>query len=553
MVLRELEPLIWLADYIHELPVLLLASFRPEDTPTLIEDLPGMEVIMLGRLKHDDIVALSISMLGRGGSNEGVLRMLEQETEGNALFIIEVMRALAEDTGSLDKIGTGTLPHNVMLGGLEQVITRRMTHIPADVQALLRLAAVAGRWINLRVLHYLAREVNIDEWVHICINVGVVDGIDGRYRFAHDKLRSAVLMSIPGAGFCQKCTAKWLQPSSLLTPTMTGLRSSSSITGTRLAIFKKEAHMPAQQHSWDEPLPRGQFHYERALELTDDDVQQVALNKRLGDVEERIGNFQAAIAYYERCLKRVSARSTHQEALRILADAFIGLGNIAIRQSKYVTADRFIGRGNQLHTSLGNRPGMASSLLTLGISAYHQGKYADAKAYTLQSLDIYSALDSLIDAANALDNLGYIAYLQGDYFTAQEHYRQSMLMWQSVGDRWGIANTLYHLGNVAFLLEDIKSARQYHEESHTIRKEIGDKWGVAASLVSLGGIAHAAGDDDGALTYYQQSLALRRDLADRQGAVNVLLNLATLMFEWDVPELRAQAFARSTQDFPRDG
>ena len=535
---ESLEPLIWLADYIHELPVLLLASFRPEDAPTLIEDLPGMEVIMLGRLKHDDIVALSISMLGRGGSNEGVLRMLEQETEGNALFIIEVMRALAEDTGSLDKIGTGTLPHNVMLGGLEQVITRRMTHIPADVQALLRLAAVAGRWIDLRVLHYLAREVNIDEWVHICINVGVVDVIDGRYRFAHDKLRSAVLMSIPGADLPEmhREVAEAIESAYPNDDSYAIILVDHWYTAGNI---QKEAHYARTAGDKFFGMSRfreAKIQYERALELTDDDVQQVALNKRLGDVEERIGNFQAAIVYYERCLKRVSSRSTHQEALRILADAFIGLGNIAIRQTKYATADRFIGRGNQLHTSLGNRPGMASSLLTLGISAYHQGKYAEAKAYTLQSLDIYSALDSLIDAANALDNLGYIAYLQGDYFTAQEHYRQSMLMWQSVGDRWGIANTLYHLGNVALMLEDLQSARQYHEESHTIRKEIGDKWGVAASLVSLGGIAHAAGDDDGALTYYQQSLALRRDLADRQGAVNVLLDLATLMFEWDVPD-----------------
>lgn len=550
---ESLEPLTWLADYIHELPVLLLASFRPEDAPSLIDDLPALELIMLGRLKHDDIVALSMSMLGKKGHNERVLHMLEQETEGNAFFIIEVMRALAEGTGSLENIGKSALPQNLVYGGLENVIRRRIEHIPTDVHALLRLAAVAGRWIDLRVLHFLARDINMEEWVHICINVGVVDVMDGRYRFAHDKLRQGILISIPVEDMPD-----------LHRRVAEGIEHVYPDDESYAIILVDHWHMAGsvQKESYYARIAGDKFfamsrfreakrQYERALELTDDTIQQLTLQRSLGDVEERIGNFPAAIEYYERCLKRVSSHSTHHEALRLLADALIGLGNIAIRQSKYASADRFIARGNQLHTSLGNHRGMASSLLTLGISAYHQGNYADAKAYMLRSLDIFGALDSLVDAANALDNLGYIAYLQGDYFTAQEHYRQSILMWRTVGDRWGIANTLYHLGNVAYMLEDLESAQQYHQESHSTRKEIGDKWGVAASLVSLGGIAHSMKDDDGALTYFQHALTLRRDLGDRQGAVNVLIDLTTLLYELEIPD-QAYKHLREALKLSRD-
>jgi len=44
-------------------------------------------------------------MLGEAGRSADVLDLLERETEGNVFFIVEVVRALAEEAGGLFNIG----------------------------------------------------------------------------------------------------------------------------------------------------------------------------------------------------------------------------------------------------------------------------------------------------------------------------------------------------------------------------------------------------------------------------------------------------------------
>jgi tetratricopeptide (TPR) repeat protein/tRNA A-37 threonylcarbamoyl transferase component Bud32 len=530
---ESLESLKWLSEAIHEVPVLLLASFRSEAAPTLPDDLPAMELIMLERLTREDIRALSMSMIGAAGKREAFVSLLHEETEGNAFFIVEVVRALAEDAGGLANIGLKTLPSNVLSGGLEKVIARRMGYVPIEAHPMLRLASVVGRWIDVRLIKHIAKHIDVDEWLNVCVNSAVLDTIEGRYRFAHDKLRQAVLMTIPGADLPELHRE--------IAEALETVYPNDDTYALRLAAHwhtadnaPKEAHystLAGHNLFMLSRFKEARMYFQRALQLVESDLQRLSLYKLIGDAEERLGNYQNAIDAYEKCLHSASAYSTEPLAQNALADALIGLGNIAIHQSKYAAAEHFTKRGYDLHTKLKNQRGMANSLLTLGINAYKQGNYASAKTSIAEGLDLFRELDSLIDAANALDNLGYIAYLQGDYFTAQEHYRQSMLMRRSIGDRWGVATTLYHLGNVAHLLEDFGTALQYHQESLRIRREIGDKGGVATSLTSLGDIAQELEDTFAAQEYYHQSLELARDLGDRQSAVEVLTSLAALLYE----------------------
>ena len=91
-------------------PILVIGSFRNDEKPTLPNELPTMEVIQLERLRGDAIAALSASMLGEIGTQPEILQLLERETEGNIFFLVETVRALAEEAGGLDNIGKVTIP-----------------------------------------------------------------------------------------------------------------------------------------------------------------------------------------------------------------------------------------------------------------------------------------------------------------------------------------------------------------------------------------------------------------------------------------------------------
>ncbi|WP_257446950.1 serine/threonine-protein kinase [Archangium lipolyticum] len=180
------------------LPLLVVATYRDDESPGLPQELPAMRVLSVPRLGEEEMARLSESMIGEAGRVPQVLELLRRETEGNPFFLVEVVRALAEEAGQLDRIGAAPLPERVFAGGVRQIIQRRLDKVPASARELLRLAAVVGRHLDLEVLKASALEVDLERWLEDCASAAVLDFADGRWRFAHDKLREGMLASLPG-------------------------------------------------------------------------------------------------------------------------------------------------------------------------------------------------------------------------------------------------------------------------------------------------------------------------------------------------------------------
>src|SRR5215213_9668441 len=129
-VLLLLEDLQWADESLDPLhgvlraadaPLLVLGSYRDDERPDLPTRLPGAQILRLGRLSPEEVAGLSAAMLGEAGQQPQVVALLARETEGNAFFMVEVARALAEEAGSLAKIGGTMLPASVIAGGVRQL------------------------------------------------------------------------------------------------------------------------------------------------------------------------------------------------------------------------------------------------------------------------------------------------------------------------------------------------------------------------------------------------------------------------------------------------
>jgi serine/threonine protein kinase/tetratricopeptide (TPR) repeat protein len=178
---------------IGALPLLVVATFRSDERPDLPKELPGLGFLPLARLSPEGIAKLAFSMIGAPGERPEVLALLQRETEGNAFFIVEVVRALAEEAGTLERIGTGALPEKVFAGGMRRVVQRRVHRAPDHARPLLRLAAVIGRKVDPRLLAALAPAVDLDAWTEECVDAALLERHEGGVRFAHDKLREGLL------------------------------------------------------------------------------------------------------------------------------------------------------------------------------------------------------------------------------------------------------------------------------------------------------------------------------------------------------------------------
>ena len=155
--------------------LLLIGTYRDEERPTLPDELPGVQVMKLSRLSDEAVAVLAEAMLGDAGKQPELVSLLARETEGNAFFLVEVVRALADDAGRLDQVGLMPLPDQVRAGGVERVVRSRIARVPMWGQPMLQVAAAIGREIDLAALDFIDASSTdllaghrLDEWLLAC-------------------------------------------------------------------------------------------------------------------------------------------------------------------------------------------------------------------------------------------------------------------------------------------------------------------------------------------------------------------------------------------------
>ena len=121
---------------------------------------------------------------------------LQRETEGNAFFLVEVVRELAEISGRLDNVSPEKLPEHVFSGGMKDYVRHRLDRLPVWVRESLRIAAIIGREVDVDVFRASAPEVHLDSLLLACGENAILEGYGYQWRFTHDKIREAVLAEI---------------------------------------------------------------------------------------------------------------------------------------------------------------------------------------------------------------------------------------------------------------------------------------------------------------------------------------------------------------------
>lgn len=200
---ESIRLLAWLTHSTSPMHVLFVASFRDEEAPGLRDAIAGANVLELKRLDSVAAAALAEKMIGPALCPPEVLRFIERETEGIPFFIVEVVRALAEVSGSLDRISDMTLPERVLSGGIRHIVRQRIERLSSKERAVLQTAAVIGREIDAEALVIAHEGLDLGQWTTACARSAVLDLREGRWVFAHDKLREQLLDDLTPDVLCR--------------------------------------------------------------------------------------------------------------------------------------------------------------------------------------------------------------------------------------------------------------------------------------------------------------------------------------------------------------
>ena len=372
--------------FAQRLPILIVGSYRDDETPNLPVLLPGMSVLHLNRLTVEETGQLAEAMLGEHGRSANLLRLLQHETEGNAFFLVEVVRALAEESGQLDEIGSSPLPPRVLTGGVQGVVQRRLTRVPPAARLLLQVAAVAGRQLDMSVIREVLGKENapyLDHWLSDCGDAAVLEVQEGHWRFAHNKLRDGVLSELkPPLGDLHRQVAVGIE---------TVNQYSAKQTAAVLAYHwrmaqdvEREEHYAAlagEQALHSSAYQVAQVFLRRALELQDQvessKRKQALLKQQLGDASRELGQADAAQALFEESLL--------------------------------------------LYREIGYRWGVASSLNKLGMVASEKKDYSRAASALIEALQIAMEARALTVAVTSLAAMAGLLAKAGDKTVALEY------------------------------------------------------------------------------------------------------------------------------------
>jgi tetratricopeptide (TPR) repeat protein len=550
---ESLEILKILNQMAADVSLLIVGSYRHDERPALPQELSDMRLLQLNRLGTAEMAELSASMLGSVGHQQEILQLLQRETEGNAFFLVEVVRTLAEEAGRLRDIGAMALPSRVVSGGVMEIIQQRIEQVPEKARPLLEAAALAGRELDLRVLEKIAGAQTLENWLTICGNTPVIEVSDGVWRFSHDKYREAILSSLPDTTRAQlhRELAAAIETVYADSPEhavilMQHWRGAGDDLRERMSA-QRAGEYALRISTFGDAVSS----FERALALlpttTHDDAQRRQLEadllSKLGEALLYQGHYEAAAARIEQSLELYRAEG---DPLPI-AQTLNLQGEIAWRQGDYARAREIVTEslaiGRQMHT----RTTIARSLNRLGMVDFDQGDYVQATRHFEESLEIARVTDNIAERATAINNLGIAAFSQGDYQRAIGYFEETVEIGRITGERRKVASALLNLGSVAGVQGDLPGAIHYFEDALNLCRSFGERRGIAMALDNLGYALSLQKDYDRAFGYLEESLELAQAIGDRQRIAAILLNMGHVAKDQQEVQRAKEYYLRALQ------
>ncbi len=519
-----------LHDYAQGSRLFIVVSYRNDEVPALPDQYPGSTTILLERLNAAHVEELATSILGRHPFRSEFIQTLHRHTEGNVFFLIETIRALAEEAGSLEEVVNITLPESLVTGGMTQVIQRRLDKLPTIYRPLLETAAIAGRELNLKLLRDLNRGSRIDfeDWLTSAVNSAIVEYRDELWRFSHDKLRQHLLMHIdaPRQQILHRQIAETIER---LYPTEE--QAAALVIHWRAAgNIEKELHysrIAGEQATRYNDYEEASHLYERALTLTTDPLLVMEFNNLLGGACEYLSQYERAME----CLNLVLtlAREHHQQTT--LAEALHKMAWIYMRQGNMAEAHRHADEALTISRETQNTLLMVRALSVLGVIYVIQGDSAHSRDYLEQALPLVKTLDNVYLHATVLNTLGAAYEGEGRVDDAIDVLTKSAHMAEEIRNRDLLANVHGNLGRILYIQKRTSQAEESFLKALPSFNDVGNLYGSALANDYLGLIAANRHDATSAKPYLREGIRISRMIGAQTVTLLALCGVAHLQMQ----------------------
>ena len=259
----------------------------------------------------------------------------------------------------------------------------------------------------------------------------------------------------------------------------------------------------------------------------------------IGDVYQRLGHTDSALAYYHRAIPIVEKEDNPGGEAVILS-------NIASIQQDFDHSDSaliYFKRALPLWQGLPDHTLKGTSLNGVAWAYRVLGRPDSSLVYFRQGLRVFRAVGDSNGVAITLDNIGELYLFLDSARTALTFFREALPIRRELADAHGESVTLNSIGLAFQEMERLDSALFYHRQSlavmqHEVPSVLhleapGSDVGVV--LNNIGRVFERGNRADSAMVYYTRALAHDRAAMNRDGESAVLTNLGILYY-WRLNE-----------------
>ncbi|HJP66360.1 MAG TPA: tetratricopeptide repeat protein, partial [Actinomycetota bacterium] len=482
---------------VRRLPWLLCVTRR--ETEGGFAPRPGPTVVRIDPkpLGADDAAALLRATSEDAPLRPHELEALAQRAGGNPLFLQELL-------ASRSAVGVDELPDSV-----EAAIVARIDRLAARDRAVLRRVSVLGAAFERTLAGAVLDGTEDDQiWDRLA---EFLDREDGVVRFRHALLRDSAYAGLPFRlrGELHGRVAERLEERA-------GAHAEDEAEVLALHFFNARRYEPAWRYARVAgERARGIYanveaagFYELALDSAKrlagvSPSELVQTHEALGDVRQRVGEFERASAAY-RAARRLVAGDSVAEARLYLKEA-----DVARRAGTYPQTLRWLRRGHRALEGVLADPEAARQRARLtalyGSVRQDQGRSAEAIEWSLRAIEEAEQAgerEALARAHFILDR-AYVSLGQLDLAT---HSAISLAIYEELGDLAGQANVLNNMGGFAYYQGQWNEAVDLYERGRRARDRTGDAVNAAFGTVNVGEILSDQGRLDEAEDVLREAL-----------------------------------------------
>ena len=503
--------------------------------------------IPLGPLDAAETVTLAEHIAGRALSPE-LAAQLYQETEGNALFVVETMRMSVAEPQGLEQPLVDSTPlsfQSTLSPTIQDVIAARLEQLSPSARELVNVAAVIGRGFTYAVLKHVSGD---DEDVLVQALDEMLErriireqGIDG-YDFSHDKLREGAYAALSRARrrLLHRRVADAIER-------LSGSSQDSHLMDLAYHFYEGGAWEKAWEYGQRAGeqaqvmyAPRSAIEqFTRAL----DAAQKAAISfptlifRLRGQAYQTLGDFENARLDYETTLQLARDAGDLQSGWQALMD----LGFLWSERD-YEQAGTWYHQAIELARTLNDPKFEAHSLNRMGNWHLNLEQPSEALRYQRQALTIFQQLSDQQGIAQTLDLLGMTSYLGGDLVQGTAYYKQAIALLRKLDDRHALTSSLatlmmlgegggYQTGTMVPATTSLTESIQFGELALQTAREIGQRSAEAYALFAMAQYLGPHGEYAWVLEAAQASLAIAKQIEHRQWLTSAHWQLGVLYLD----------------------